>query len=525
MSSGYEPIDNYEVVNFIAGGGSSQVFEVVEPATHRHLAMKLITNDHPDAKVNKQVLKAEAAVCKALDHPNIIHFESFTNGRDHTYMLMEYFRAPTLKVQLKMDSKGVHLRMKKLLEGVCGALQHVHDRGFVHRDIKPENVLMNKVGEVRLIDFSLGLRVKTGLAAMLGGKQSSIQGTRTYIAPETIRKQAPTFQTDLYSLGIMLFEVLTGRTPFQAPTPNELLQKHISAPPPNPSEFNKNVSPEMDRLVVKLLSKKPVNRGKDMAEISAELRRIRVFKEEIEEDKPVTDEKPADLLEQLSGDSVDSRLDAQRSELVRNNPELAVQLAEQKQERKRVSEAKKAKIAEMQKQSEAMRNKKAGIEPVPVAAPPVPPPPAMNPAYPYPYPMQPGFPPQMGQPMGGPPMGYPGMPQYGMPGQMPPGYPVPGPPMTMPPGMAPAPPAPGFPNLPPGVTMPPASIPGAAVPQGGPTGLPPISRGGPAVPPGAAPPAAPARPAGSVPPAAPVPVKPQKPEEELDFMTDLPDVL
>lgn len=502
MSAGFEPIDNYEVAAFIAGGGTSQVLEVIEPGTHRHLAMKVINENHPDAKAHKASLKAEAAIAKQLDHPNVIHYEGFISGRDHTYLLMEYFRAPTLKVQLKLDQLGVHLRMKKLLEGVCAALQHIHDRGFIHRDIKPENVLMNKVGEVRLIDFSLTIKQRTGLGKLMGGKPATIQGTRTYIAPETIRKQAPVLQTDFYSLGILLFEVLTGRTPFQAPTPNELLQKHVTATPPNPSEFNPNITPEMDRLILKLLAKKPDQRGKDMAEISAELRRIRVFKEDIEEAKPVDENAPTpDLIAELAGGGVDSRLDAKRSELVRNNPELAAQITEAQDKRKAAEAAKKAKLKAL-----ADKGKKGDPSPAPTAAPPAPPM-MMPPAAPFPYPAQPGYamPPA---PAYAPPMGYPQMPPQmpGYPGApaatLPPGYP----PAMLPPAgpartLPPAPPVPGFPNSPVPVTMPVAPN----------TPRPPA-------PPTAVPPAAAAR------PAAP-PVAPSKGPEELEYMTDLPDVL
>lgn len=536
MSSGYEPIDNYEVASFIAGSSSSQVFEVIEPGTNRRLAMKLINNSHPDAKQNKAALKAEAAICKQLDHPNVIHYEGFISGRDHTYMLMEYFRAPTLKVQLKLDPTGVHLRIKKLIDGLCGGLQHLHDRGFIHRDIKPENVLMNKVGEIRLIDFSLTTRQKSGLAAMLGGKPSVIQGTRTYIAPETIRKRPPVVQTDFYSLGILFFEVLTGKTPFQAPTPNELLQKHLSAPVPNASEFNPNVSPEMDRLLIKLLSKKPEQRGKDMAEVSAELRRIRVFKEDIPEpDQNKAEETPANLLDQLKESKLDSRLDAQRSELVRNNPQLAGELARQQQDRQAAAKAKKDRLVELQRQSEQSRKggKKGGAEPV---APPAMPP--AQPPMPFPYPQQPGYPypmPQMpnaaypGYPAGMPPYPQGGMPQpmAGLPpGSFPPNMPMPQPfpAAGLPPMMAPPPGAAPGPGLPVPVQAP------AAVPTAPPSAPAAPLKPAPEV-------AALLKPAGSAPPppseqpktpsAPPAPAAPaaSASEDELEYMTDLPEIL
>ena len=273
--------EQYQLVMCIASGNSSQVWEVVEKSSSRHMAMKLLKNDVPEFKENKLQLKRESEVLKTLDHPMIVKFERYSSNRDHTYFLMEHFRASNLKLQIKADTNKVQLKVRQLFEGVCSALSHVHQRGYVHRDIKPDNVLMNKVGEIRLCDFSLSSKQASGMGKMFAGKLKSIQGTRTYIAPETIRKEQPTFQTDLYSLGVMLFEVLTCRTPFQAPSPEELLQKHLRTEAPNPSEFNPNVSPEMDRIVARLLKKKPADRPATVDEVLSELKRIRIFKEDI----------------------------------------------------------------------------------------------------------------------------------------------------------------------------------------------------------------------------------------------------
>lgn len=154
----------------------------------------------------------------------IVKFEKYSSSRDNTFLIMEHYRAPNVKLQLKSDIRSVHIRARKLFESVTSALSHVHSKGWIHRDLKPDNVLMNKVGEIRLVDYSLSIKDVKGFAKMMGGGViKTIQGTRTYIAPETIRKQALSFQTDFYSLGILFFEVLTGRTPFQAATPEELL--------------------------------------------------------------------------------------------------------------------------------------------------------------------------------------------------------------------------------------------------------------------------------------------------------------
>lgn len=496
-----ELIDGYKVVGGIASSSGSSVLEVVEPGSARHLAMKLLNTKHPDYKDNIKTLKHEASVLKTLEHPNIVKYEGFTAGRDNTYMLMEYFRAPNVKLQIKSDIYNLHMRFKKFIEGLLLALQHLHEKGWVHRDIKPENVLMNKVGEVRLVDFSIASKPRSAIAKLLGGKQVSIQGTRIYIAPETILKYPPTAQTDMYSLGAMLFEVLTGRIPFAAPTPNELLQKHLTAEPPKPSEVNRIVTPELDAFVFRLMSKKPEKRGKDMGELLAEVRRMEFFKEE---PKPPTDEnapiKSSDLLTQLDEVKLDSRMDAQRREMIEANPEIAQQFEDQKRQKQEKREAEKARRIAALKKTE----KGGGAATAPLA------PMAMPPGYPPGYGM-PGMMPMPGMPQPGyypmpqqMPM-QPMMPQYPM-GPMAPPMPMAGtqPPMPVPPPMPMQPPMPQRPAAP--------AAPAPARPA----------------PPAAARQAAP--PAPTKPPAAPVPARPAPPTpspntEDLDYMTELPDVL
>ncbi len=540
--------DQYQLAMCIASGSSSQVWEVVEMSSGRHLAMKLLKTDVPEFKENKAQMKRESEIHKLLDHPMIVKFERYSSNRDYTYILMEYFRASNLKLQIKADTNGVHLKVRQLFEGVCAALSHVHQKGFIHRDIKPDNVLMNKVGEIRLCDFSLSSKQKLGMGKLLAGKLKSIQGTRTYIAPETIRRSQPTFQTDLYSLGVLFFEVLACKTPFQAPTPEELLQKHLRAEAPNPSEFNPNVSPEMDRIIAKLLKKKPADRPASADEVLAEIKRIRIFKEEIVDavaEKKANQDK--DALSMLSEIRLDSRADAKLKEMLETNPEFARKFAEEKENKAKKKKAETAlndariKVAET---AEASRGKPAGKSAAP--APATPPPqqamamqmPMQMPVYPPGFPQYPqgyaGYPPGqmpmmpgMAAPMPGapqyapqPPMGYPQPMQQPVPGTLPqqqPGQPTPA-------SVAPKPPQkpqPGSPQVAAakGVSgTPPQKQPVAGTPK-------PATKAGPPAP-------APAKPVAAAKPAVQVPSRPTPPPTpppsagaDLDFMTDLPDVL
>ncbi|TXT36253.1 MAG: serine/threonine protein kinase bacterial, partial [Planctomycetota bacterium] len=249
-------IDHYVRLGTIAMGKHAQVLEVQEENTTNRFAMKVLLSEAMKDPVQIATLKYEGKVAQALDHPNLIKWIATVHRKTNIYLILELFKAPNLKASLMTDIVGVQTRLRKLIDCTCAALQHMHDRGWVHMDVKPDNILMSRASEVRVIDFSLSEKIKGTLGKMFGGKKD-IGGTLTYIAPETIKKEPPTAQTDIYSLGITIYECLTGTMPFKGSTPKDLLMKHLTAIPANPADLNKNVTPEMDRMVMRMLAKKP----------------------------------------------------------------------------------------------------------------------------------------------------------------------------------------------------------------------------------------------------------------------------
>ena len=447
MADGELTIDEFELVNLVASGGTSQVWEVREKSGRGNLAMKLLLDESVKDSDAKATLRHEYKVGKALTHPSFVNYQQLTIGRDHCYIIMDYFRSPSIKNQIAGDRLGLHSRFAKLVESTCLALGYMHDQGWLHRDLKPDNILMNKSGEVRLIDFSLSTRISSGIGKLLGGKLKTIQGTRTYIAPETLLKKKPTIQTDMYSLGITFYECLVGQPPFKGTTPQDLLKRHIAEKPIPPSAINTNVTPELDAFILHLLEKKPEKRPRDMNDMAAEFRSVKPFVEEIEDLKArlqkEREEEEKERLQSLAG-RLDSRTDAQRSEYARETGE---ELAPVKKPKKAPARRRRSNV---EKQS-----------PPPAAQPSQQPPvqtPQPMPGYPQgmmPQQMPPGYMPQPmpGQMMPGQPM--PPQPGYPMPGQqIPPGY---GQQMPMP--------QPGQPGMPTGQSQPPMMQPGAAPPQ------------------------------------------------------------
>lgn len=445
-------IDDYELINCIATGNSTQVWQVRQVSSGQQFAMKLLLEEAFADAEQKKSLRHEANIGMALDHPNIIKIHDLKVTRKTGYFIMEYFPAPNLKSLLRSGAIVAQGRAKKIMECLAQALDHLHQKGWVHKDVKPENVLVNKGGEVRLIDFSLASRQTSTVSKLLTSKKRIvIQGTRTYLAPELIRREPLTFAADMYSLGILLFEILAGRPPFVHGNPNELLMMHVRDAVPEPSFFNKNVTPELDKLVIRMLSKKPKERPGNMQELFAEVRSMKFFHEEPEAlAKAKAEREKADAYVSLDA-RLDSRADAERQSLPgAEKPKPAPP----KPAPPKPAAAKPA------------PEKPAAGKPAAPAAqsPPPQPPQQAPPGMPMPgYPM-PGMP-MPGQPMPGMPFpGYPGMPMGGYPGQPFPGQPMPGMPM---PGM----PMPGMP----GPGAPPPGAPPAGQPQ---SPQPPAAQGG-----------------------------------------------
>lgn len=417
MSENQNLIGGYELKNCVATGNSTQIWEVVQAGSTVPFAMKLLLPDALKDSAQKNILKHEFKVGSALEHPALLRFHKLEVTRDHGFFIMDYFRSPSLKTQISANLPETQSRLKKIVESMCQAFIHMNEKGWLHRDIKPDNVLVNKTGEVRVIDFSLATRIATGVMKLIAGKQKNIMGTRTYIAPEIILKRPPTVQSDIYSLGVTVYEMATGSPPFAGLNPNDLLAKHLSESPTPPSVTNPNVTPELDALILKLLSKKPKDRPSEMREVMSLFRNTRCFVEDPFElyERKVKEAKANESL------SVDKRLDS-RADADRVSRGLAAPLKPAKSKRMT------APIGEM----EAV--KKTGAKP---AAPQQQP---MMPQMPYGMPMQPMpgmmYPGMVQQPMM--PQMMPGMQPYPMqvPGQLMPGQPMPGQPM-MPPGMMP----------------------------------------------------------------------------------------
>jgi serine/threonine protein kinase len=271
-------IPGYRLQNMMMSGQTSQVWEVVENASGRHFAMKLLLPEKLKDSECRDLLYHEAEVGIKMAHPNIIKIVKLEKDKKNPYFVMEFFPAGNLKLRI-MHKKWDFIKEKAqdIFKQTATALAYMNASGWVHRDVKPDNIMVNSAGEVRLIDFALAQRVSAG--GMLSRKTQAA-GTRSYMSPEQIRGLPLDGRADIYSFGATVYEVVTGRPPFRAASPQDLLAKHFTEKPSSPQMYNPDVTEEFSDLVLRMLAKKKEDRPKDFHEVLMKLRTIRVFKGE-----------------------------------------------------------------------------------------------------------------------------------------------------------------------------------------------------------------------------------------------------
>ena len=232
-------------------------------------ALKQIALQYAQSGTKVRQFRKEATLTRDLQHPNIIRVYEYVEAKPQPFFVMEYFESENLKWAMARLPERIYKREFQILMQVADALAFVHTKGIVHKDIKPENVLLNAKSEARLIDFSLA-STKWDRMLQFGRK---VEGTPMYMSPEQIRGEKCDPRTDIYSFGVMMYELMTKRPPFMASDPQKVLEKHCKERPAPMSTIVPTVAPELDRLVMKLLEKNPDRRLPDMAAVMQELSR------------------------------------------------------------------------------------------------------------------------------------------------------------------------------------------------------------------------------------------------------------
>jgi serine/threonine protein kinase len=268
--------DRYLLGDLLGIGGMAKVFLARDQLLNRDVALKILRDQYADNKEFVERFRREAQSAAALNHPNIVSIYDWGCSQDGTYyMAMECLYGGTLKERIASEGPLTVEASAELGVQIAKALQVAHERGVIHRDVKPQNILLNSSsGQAKVADFGIA-RAVGAMATSALSQTGVVLGTVNYISPEQAMSEPVGPQSDLYSLGVVLYEMLTAKVPFESETLVGLCMKHVNEPPPSPKKVNPRVSEDMEAIVLKLLVKKPGKRYGSAAELAEDLQRVR----------------------------------------------------------------------------------------------------------------------------------------------------------------------------------------------------------------------------------------------------------
>jgi serine/threonine-protein kinase len=246
----------------------ASIFRATDVRTGRQFAIKV---PHPEAECDVvffERFQREAAICQEMDHASVVKVMN-EESQSRVYMVMEWVEGRLLRDVLAQEGSLPPERATRIALAICSALGHVHARGVVHRDLKPENVMIDAEDHVKLIDFGIG--AKAGSRRLTFGKLSNIMGTAEYISPEQVRGKRGDARSDLYALGIMLYEMLTGTTPFRGSNPFALMNARLKTAPVPAREIVPDLPPQLDFILSRALERNPDCRYGSAQEFACDL--------------------------------------------------------------------------------------------------------------------------------------------------------------------------------------------------------------------------------------------------------------
>ncbi len=254
----------YRVVSRIAHGGMADVYEGYDIVAKRSVAIKVMRKDMMASSKNLERFERECEAASSLNDPNIVKVYGQGEVDGRPYMVNEYVDGRTLRDKLNVVAGHFlsPLESSEIMVQLCSGIEYIHQHGLLHRDIKPDNLFYLPDGSIKIADF--------GISTPVGEKSSdgdAIAGTVHYTAPEILMGYPARIESDIYSMGIVYYELLTGTVPFDAPTPEEVAVEQIKKHFPEPSRSMPDVSKAIDRIVVKACRKRPEERFRSAAQM------------------------------------------------------------------------------------------------------------------------------------------------------------------------------------------------------------------------------------------------------------------
>lgn len=263
-----DQLDHFLIERVVATSGMATVFKARDLNSGSHVAIKV---PHPEIEADAALydrFAREEEIGKKIDHPSVM--KVFANpNRSQVYMVMEWLEGRLLRKILDEEKSLSVERAVTLTVRICEALEQIHANGIIHRDLKPENIIVDAGDHIHLIDF--GIAANAGSRRLTFGNFSRNMGTPDYISPEQVRGKRGTVRSDVYSLGVMLYEMLTGQVPYTGSNPFAAMNDRLLGPPQPPRNLRPAISPQLQEILYRALEREPKNRYRSAREFAYDL--------------------------------------------------------------------------------------------------------------------------------------------------------------------------------------------------------------------------------------------------------------
>jgi serine/threonine-protein kinase len=267
VSAGDE-IDCYRIESLVARGGMATIFRAIDMRDGRTVAIKV---PHPEAECDPVFFdrfQREILIGRKLNHPGTVKTLNRGDG-SRLYMVMEWAEGRLLRQTMADEGRFSIERSLRIALAICDALHHIHSYGVVHRDLKPENILLDASDGIKIIDFGIAYTAAT--RRLTFGKLSELMGSPDYISPEQVKGKRGDARSDVYALGVMLYEMVTGRPPFTGSNPFQVMNDRVVNHPVPPREIDPEIPPQIQEIIYRALEREPARRYANAREFASDL--------------------------------------------------------------------------------------------------------------------------------------------------------------------------------------------------------------------------------------------------------------